>query len=61
MFIALIGTDLPSGTIQPMATADNGTTMTDVYNQQFIGSLTLDGVLAQLRGTHHIHPSLHGG
>jgi len=32
-FISLIGTDLPSGTIQPMATADNGTTMTDVYNQ----------------------------
>jgi len=44
-FISLIGTDLPSGTIQPMATADNGTTMTDVYNQQFIGSLTLDGIL----------------
>ena len=43
-FQALIGTSLPNGTIQPMATADNGTTMTDVYNQQFIGSLVLDGV-----------------
>lgn len=42
-FLALIGTSLPGGNIQPMATADNGTTMTDVYNQQFINTFIING------------------
>jgi len=36
-FTELIGT---VANIQPMATADNGNTITDIYNQQFIGSFS---------------------
>jgi len=44
-FTQLIGTDLPSGNIQPMATAADGTTMTDVYNNLFVS--TIDGTFAK--------------
>jgi hypothetical protein len=42
-FTNLLGTSLPGGNIQPMATSDIGTTMTDAYNSLFDG--TIDGSL----------------
>ena len=38
-FTAVIGTSLPGGNIQPMATASDGTTMTDIYNDIFASTI----------------------
>ncbi len=42
-WLSQIGTSLPSGNIQPMITADDGTTATDLYNQLFVGSILNGG------------------